>query len=136
MQYLSALLAGGLFALGLGLGGMTNPEKIIAFLDVFGRWDPSLLFVMGGAVGLTFFLFPRILGRPKPILDSHFQVPGKLPIDRRLILGASLFGVGWGLAGYCPGPALVSLVTLNPGVIVFVIFLVLGLGIGRRICRP
>ena len=134
MKYLTALLSGWLFALGLGISGMTHPRKIIAFLNVFGGWDPSLLFVMGGAVTLTFLLFPPIMRRPKPVLDSEFQVPGKRPIDSRLILGAGLFGVGWGISGYCPGPALVSLVSLNPTVMVFVIFLVMGLWLGRRTC--
>ena len=132
MRYLTALLSGTLFALGLGVSGMTDPNKIIGFLDVFGRWDPSLLYVMGGAAGLTFLLFPLILRRPKPLLDQRFYLPDRLPIDLRLITGAGLFGIGWGLSGYCPGPALVSLVTFNPRVLVFVFFLLLGLGAGRR----
>lgn len=135
MKYLSALLSGWLFALGLGLSGMTHPAKIIAFLDIFGLWDPSLLFVMGGAVTLTFLLFPLVLARPQPVLNGSFHVSGKRPADARLVLGASLFGIGWGISGYCPGPALVSLASLNRDVIVFVIFLVLGLGLGRRTCR-
>ena len=132
MRYLTALLSGTLFALGLGVSGMTDPNKIIGFLDVFGRWDPSLLYVMGGAAGLTFLAFPHILRRPKPLLDQQFYLPDRLPIDLRLITGAGLFGIGWGLSGYCPGPALVSLVTFNPRVLVFVFFLLLGLGAGRR----
>lgn len=134
MKYLTALLSGWLFALGLGISGMTHPGKIIAFLDILGGWDPGLLLVMGSAVSLTFLLFPLILRRPKPVLDSAFQLPGKRPIDSQLFLGASLFGIGWGISGFCPGPALVSLVSLSPTVLVFAIFLLMGLGLGRRAC--
>ena len=132
MRHLTALLSGWLFALGLGISGMTRPEKVIGFLDVFGNWDPSLLWVMGGAVSLTLLLFAPILRRPRPVLESRFHVPVSRTIDRRLVFGAILFGVGWGLSGYCPGPALVSLVALNPGAVVFVMFLLLGLGLCQR----
>ena len=132
MRHLTALLSGWLFALGLGISGMTRPEKVIGFLDVFGNWDPSLLWVMGGAVSLTLLLFAPILRRPRPVLESRFHVPVSRTIDRRLVFGASLFGIGWGLSGYCPGPALASLVVLNPGTVVFVLFLLLGLGLCQR----
>jgi uncharacterized protein len=135
MPYLTAFFSGTLFALGLGVSGMTDPQKIIGFLDVFGHWDPSLVYVMAGAVSLTFLAFPLILRRPKPLLAQRFYVPERLPIDFRLFAGAGLFGIGWGSSGYCPGPALVSLVTLNTQVIVFLMFLVLGLGLGHRTCR-
>ena len=135
MRHLTALLSGWLFSLGLGISGMTRPEKVIGFLDVFGNWDPSLLWVMGGAVSLTLLLFAPTLRRPRPILDNRFHVPVNRSIDRRLVFGASLFGIGWGLSGYCPGPALASLVVLNPGTVVFVLFLLLGLGLCHLLRR-
>lgn len=106
---LSALVAGAIFAVGLVLGGMTQPGKVIGFLDVAGSWDPSLALVLGGAL-LVYAVLSRIfLRRPAPIFEPKFHVPSRRDIDRRLIVGAALFGVGWGLGGYCPGPGLVSL---------------------------
>ena len=136
MQLLSAFLFGLTFALGLGLGGMTQPTKVIGFLDVTGHWDPTLAFVMGGAVAVSFVLFPRILARPSPLLGGHFALPPKRAIDAPLLAGASLFGVGWGLSGYCPGPAMVSLVTGTPSVVVFVVFMLAGLYLGGRLTTP
>ena len=114
-----AFLAGLVFALGLGLSRMTQPAKIQAFLDIAGDWDPSLMFVMAGAVGTSLLLF-RLAGRkPRPILAENFLAPARTGIDGRLLGGAALFGVGWGLSGFCPGPALTALVTLHPGVLAF-----------------
>lgn len=115
-----AFLMGVLFAAGLALAGMTDPAKVIAFLDVRGAWDPSLAFVMGGAVGVTFFAFPAILRRGKPVLEPRFLLPKAASVDARLVAGASLFGVGWGLSGLCPGPALVALVSLRADLVAFV----------------
>lgn len=109
--------AGLLFAVGLGVGGMTNPRKVMAFLDVFGRWDPSLLLVMGGAV-LVHLPFLRWMGTRPP---SGPERP-----DVTLIAGAAIFGVGWGLSGYCPGPAVVSLASGASGAIVFVLAMLVG----------
>ena len=106
---LATVGAGFLFAIGLALSGMTQPSKVIGFLDVTGAWDPSLIFVMGGAVGLNLITFRLILKRPKPLLEERFDLPWRKKIDVPLVLGAALFGAGWGLSGYCPGPALVSL---------------------------
>ena len=131
MTYLIALISGSLFALGLGLGGMTQPARVIGFLDVAGAWDPSLAFVMAGAVGLTFLTFPAVLRLPKPILDQEFRLPRQKTIDSNLVIGSALFGIGWGISGYCPGPALVSLATLNPTLLVYVIFMLGGLWSGR-----
>jgi uncharacterized membrane protein YedE/YeeE len=131
MKQLSVFFCGWLFAIGLGVAGMTQPAKIIGFLDVAGAWDPSLMFVMGGAVALGLATFPLVLKRPSPLLEERFVLPDKAGIDRRLLAGASLFGVGWGLSGYCPGPALVSLVTFNPSVLVFVASMLAGLGLGQ-----
>ena len=105
----SAMLAGGLFGLGLVLSGMTDPERVIGFLDVFGPFNPSLAFVLGGALLVTVSSFRFILRRAKPLWAARFEVPRARSIDGRLIAGAALFGTGWGLAGYCPGPAVAGL---------------------------
>ena len=109
MKLLMALLAGLLFGLGLILSGMTNPAKVLGFLDLAGNWDPSLAFVMGGALLVGSLVFPFATKRPKSILGDALRLPTATRIDRRLVLGGLTFGVGWGLAGYCPGPALASL---------------------------
>ena len=134
MKLLSALICGWVFAVGLGLSGMTQPAKVIGFLDVTGDWDPTLMFVMGGAVMLGLVTFPLVLKRHTPLLAEKFVVPdNNKRIDAKLLSGAALFGVGWGLSGYCPGPALVSIVTGNLSVIVFFISMLIGLAIGQRL---
>lgn len=107
-RWLSALFAGALFGVGLALARMTDPNVVLAFLDPFGDFDPSLLFVFGGAVGVAALAFRFVLRRREPVLEDRFRVPLSTAIDRPLLLGAALFGVGWGLAGYCPGPAWVG----------------------------
>ena len=123
MRSVWAVLSGALFAVGLVLGGMTQPAKVQAFLDIGGiatgisstaqrgLWDPSLAFVMGGAVLVTLVAFWLTPQRAKPIAADRFELPTRTAIDIKLLLGAALFGAGWGLAGYCPGPALASLLT-------------------------
>lgn len=102
--------AGVLFAIGLVLSGMTEPARIVRFLDVTGEWDPSLAFVMGGAILVYAPLYRLITGRlRRPLLDAAFHIPPRGPLDLRLFTGAALFGIGWGLVGLCPGPALVAL---------------------------
>lgn len=133
MIQLAAFFFGVVFALGLGLSGMTQPEKVLGFLDVGGDWDPTLAFVMGGAVMVTLTVFPLILRRRASLFGERFVLPEKKDIDARLILGAILFGIGWGLAGYCPGPALVSLATLWVPVVVFVAAMGVGLYVGGRV---
>lgn len=130
MKSLSAFLCGWLFSLGLGLAGMAQPSRIIGFLDVTGAWDPTLMFVMAGAVGMGLITFPLVLKRTRPVLESEFLISDKTRVDSRLIIGAALFGAGWGVSGYCPGPALLSLVTLQPGVWVFVASMFAGLALG------
>lgn len=125
--HLVTFLIGVLFALGLGLSGMTQPQKILGFLNLTGSWDPSLLLVMGGAVVTYFFSFQLIRRRQAPLLLEKFSLPTKREIDGNLVLGAMLFGAGWGIAGFCPGPALSMLVTGNQSVLVFVLAMTVGM---------
>jgi uncharacterized membrane protein YedE/YeeE len=106
---LAALASGALFGLGLAMSGMTDPRRILGFLDVFGDFDPTLMFVLGGAVVTTTVLFRFVLKRGNPLLADSFQLSKLRHVDRRLLGGAAIFGIGWGLAGYCPGPALAGL---------------------------
>ena len=106
---IAALVSGLLFGLGLAVSQMVNPAKVIGFLDVAGRWDPSLAFVMAGAIGVAFVFFRIILKSPAPKFNPLFKVPDILAIDRNLIVGSGIFGMGWGLIGFCPGPAISSL---------------------------
>ena len=133
MIAVGAFLAGVVFALGLGIGGMTQPERVIGFLDVAGPWDPSLAFVMCGAVGVYGVLFRLIRRRTGPVLARAFSIPGRRAVDRRLVTGAALFGLGWGLGGYCPGPGIVSLATGAPAVLVFVTAMLAGMGIADAV---
>lgn len=128
---LAALAAGLLFGAGLVLGGMTQPSKVIGFLDVAGAWDPSLAFVMGGAILAFMPLFRRITKRRGPLFADGFAIPTRRDIDGKLVLGAALFGVGWGLAGYCPGPAITSLGSLGPTPWLFTAAMVAGFGLER-----
>ncbi|BAZ45906.1 putative YeeE/YedE family protein [Chondrocystis sp. NIES-4102] len=109
-QKFIALLSGLLFGLGLSLSQMIDRDRVLSFLDVAGKWDSTLLFVLGGAVGVTLITFRFILRLPQPIFDNKFYLPNKKDIDQRLIIGAAIFGIGWGIAGYCPGPGITALV--------------------------
>jgi hypothetical protein len=136
MQHrLSEFLVGLLFGLGLLLSGMTDPGKVLGFLDLFGNWDPSLALVMGGAIGVGVFAFTFAKKRTVSFLGGVMRMPTSSQIDRRLIVGALLFGAGWGLAGFCPGPALVSLAAGQPKAAVFVAFMVVGMIIFEVIDR-
>lgn len=128
-----ALFAGSLFGVGLAVSGMVNPAKIIGFLDVAGEWDPTLAFVMGGALLVTVPAFRLILKRPGPILADGFALPTKSALDGRLLGGAALFGVGWGLSGFCPGPAVVAMITGLTPVFAFVAAMVVGMAIHTSI---
>jgi uncharacterized protein len=119
VNLLSAFLCGLLFSLGLGISGMTRPEKVLGFLDISGHWDGTLALVMGSAVAVTWLLFPYILRQPRPRFTESFKLPKSKSIDNPLLLGSAIFGIGWGLAGFCPGPALVSLATGSSSVILF-----------------
>ena len=120
MRVLSALLTGVIFGVGLSISQMIDPAKVINFLDIFGTWDPSLAFVMGGALLVNFLATRFILKRPTPVFDEIFRLPNKTEIDFKLVFGAVLFGIGWGLAGYCPGPALTSLSFADNNILTFV----------------
>jgi uncharacterized membrane protein YedE/YeeE len=125
---LAAFLAGLLFALGLGLAGMTRPERVLAFLE----WrDPGLVLTMAGAVAVTFVGFPRVLRRERPLLAPRFFLPTRRDLDARLLAGAAVFGVGWGLTGLCPGPALTDLVGGGPQIFLFVAAMVAGMSLHR-----
>lgn len=129
MQLLMSLFAGLVFGLGLIISGMTDPSKVIGFLDLAGNWDPSLAFVMGGAilVGVLAFRFART--RPQAILGGPMRLPAATHIDRRLVLGGLAFGAGWGLAGYCPGPVLASLATGGSQPLIFTVAMLAGMAI-------
>jgi uncharacterized membrane protein YedE/YeeE len=129
MRVATAFLAGLVFGLGLLLSGMADPAKVLGFLDLAGAWDPSLMFVMGGAVGVGAVAFAFARSRPRSLLGEPMQLPTKTSIDRRLVLGALLFGTGWGLAGFCPGPAVVALGVGEPKAVVFVVAMLAGMGL-------
>ena len=136
MKLWIAWIAGLLFGLGLSLGGMTRPAVVLGFLDIFGAWDPRLVFVMAGAVLTTAIGYRLVLRRPRPLLAEQFQWPTSRQIDARLIGGAALFGIGWGIAGYCPGPALASLVAGVPALLVLVACMIAGWWLAARLLPP
>ena len=127
-----SFFSGALFGAGLTISQMVNPRKVTDFLDFFGRWDPSLAFVMGGALAVAALGFRFILRRPHPLFVDEFHLPTARRIDAQLLGGAALFGVGWALAGYCPGTALVSLVHPSPAGVGFVVAMATGLLVGSR----
>ena len=129
-------LAGLIFGLGLLISGMANPAKVQNFLDLAGSFDPSLILVMAGAVAVTFIGYRLVLRRPKPLLAERFYLPTAKDIDVKLVAGAALFGVGWGLSGFCPGPAVTSLALLAKGTLVFVPAMIAGLVLARLAGRP
>ncbi len=126
MNLVVALIAGLLFGGGLAISQMMDPAKVLSFLDVAGQWDPSLMLVMGGALALTVPGFRLILRRPQPLLDGRFHLPSASDVDSRLVIGSSLFGLGWGLAGLCPGPAVAGLVTGALPIVGFVVTMLAG----------
>jgi uncharacterized membrane protein YedE/YeeE len=135
MRLFSVYLVGLVFGVGISLSGMANPAKVLNFFDLAGAWDPSLALVMGGALVVTALGYRLVLQRPGPVLDQRFQLPTSHTIDARLIGGSALFGVGWGIAGFCPGGALPALGTGKPDVFVFVAAFVAGLLIARALNR-
>jgi len=128
MQILIAFLVGLVFGLGLIVSGMTEPARVLGFLDLAGRWNPSLAFVMGGAIAVALPAFVVAARRQRTLTGAPLQLPSATRIDRRLVLGALAFGAGWGLAGLCPGPALALIATGNGKVLVFVASMLVGMG--------
>lgn len=126
-SYVVALLSGSLFAIGLGLAGMTNPHKVLNFLDPFGDWDPSLALVMGGAILVYAPIHRRLKDKSSPKFGERFHWPSKQDVDAKLVIGSILFGIGWGIAGFCPGPAIVAVTTGRAAVLAFFAAMVLGM---------
>lgn len=131
----AALLAGLVFGLGLVISQMIDPAKVLGFLDIAGDWDPSLAFVIGGAVPVAALGFRLAARRGKPLMDLRFHAPTRREIDRPLVLGAALFGIGWGLVGYCPGPAITSLAMGRSEPVIFVLAMLGGMLAYRRFAQ-
>ena len=127
----AAFVCGLVFGLGLSLSGMIDPAKVLAFFDVAGSWDPSLAFVMGGALAVTLPGYALLRRRQAPVFFDRFHWPGATAIDARLLGGAALFGIGWGLVGFCPGPALAALGTLAPEAALFMAAMIAGMALAR-----
>ena len=131
MRLVVTYLIGLVFGLGICISGMANPAKVINFFDVAGTWDPSLAFVMGGALIVTFVGYRIVLRRPAPVLAPKFLIPTRTDIDTALVAGSATFGVGWGIAGFCPGGSLPVLGTGRPEVLIFTAALLVGVGIAK-----
>jgi hypothetical protein len=131
MRLIAIFLIGLLFGTGIVVAGMANPAKVLNFFDVAGAWDPSLICVMGGALAVSFAGYRLVLSRPAPMFEARFALPTNQRIDARLLGGSALFGVGWGITGFCPGGALPAIGTLDPDVWIFVLSLVVGMVVAR-----
>ena len=127
MKHITSLIAGLIFGIGLAVSGMADPAKVQNFLDLFGTWDPSLAFVMGGAIAVTLPGYRILQQRSQPLFEKQFRWPTKVDLDSSLIGGAALFGIGWGAAGFCPGPAIVALPMAASGTLVFVGTMLIGM---------
>ncbi|MET3794635.1 putative membrane protein YedE/YeeE [Aquamicrobium terrae] len=134
-RVLVALLIGLVFGTGIALSGMINPAKVLNFFDVAGSWDPSLAFVMGGALAVTAIGYRLVLKRPAPLLDARFHLPARRDIDLPLLAGAGLFGIGWGIAGFCPGGSIPALGLGEPAALIFVAAMACGIAATRLIRR-
>jgi uncharacterized protein len=132
-RLLVSVAAGFLFGLGLVVSGMTQPARVLGFLDPLGAWDPTLLFVLGGAVGITAVAFRFVLRRPAPVLADRFHLPEATRIDRPLLAGAAIFGLGWGITGYCPGPGIALLASPTWETWVFVPAMLAGIALHRGV---
>ncbi len=132
-QVITALAAGTVFGLGLAMSGMLDPARVRGFLDIFGAWDPSLAFVLGGAVTVALAGMAVLKRLRRPAFDEAFHLPATSPVDRRLVLGSAIFGIGWGMAGFCPGPALASLSLGLAPVALFVIAMLAGMTLHDRV---
>ena len=133
MPLVAALLAGLIFGAGIALSGMINPDKVLNFFDLAGQWDPSLAFVMGGALAVTLIGYRLVLRQTRPLFDLRFHLPTRRDLDPALIGGAALFGIGWGIAGFCPGGAIPALGLAQPDAVLFVVAMVCGIALARRL---
>ena len=133
MSFLVNLGLGLLFGVGLVVSGMADPAKVLNFLDLFGTWDPSLAFVMGGAVLVAFLGYRLVLRRHRPVAGETFHLPGRKDVDGRILVGPAIFGIGWGLGGFCPGPALTALGLGATGTLAFVPAMILGMWAARQV---
>ena len=131
MSFVANLALGLLFGIGLVMSGMSDPAKVLNFLDLAGTWDPSLAFVMGGAVIVAFFGYRLVLKRDRPIVGTKFRIPTRTELEPRIFAGPAIFGFGWGLAGFCPGPALTALGLAAPGTLIFVPAMFVGMWLAR-----
>jgi len=135
MRGIVALLCGIVFGVGLAVSGMTDTAKVLGFLDVAGNWIPDLAFVMGGAVCVTLVAFRFVLKMKKPLLSASFSLPTKSALDGRLLSGAAIFGIGWGVYGYCPGPALSALTYLDSKTAIFVVSMLVGMALANQVSK-
>lgn len=135
MRNLAALIAGLIFGTGIAVSGMINPAKVLNFFDIAGTWDPSLIFVMGAALLVALIGYRLVLKRPRPVFDTMFHLPTRRDLDPTLIVGSAIFGIGWGIAGFCPGGALPALGLFQPDAVIFVGAMIAGIAIARRIRR-
>lgn len=136
MRLVFAWITGLVFGSGIAISGMIDPAKVLNFFDLAGTWDPSLAFVMGGAMVITFIGYRLVLRRQAPLFEPRFQVPTASVIDMRLVGGSALFGIGWGIAGFCPGAAIPALGTGRWEVVLFLVSVAAGIGLRRILARP
>jgi uncharacterized membrane protein YedE/YeeE len=127
MKIFVSFLVGFIFALGLGISGMTRPDIVKGFLDIWGNWNPALIGVMAGAIAIHSIAFYLVKHRKSPLFDTQFYLPTKKSIDKKLILGSILFGIGWGWAGICPGPGIVSLMSGQINILIFIVSMIAGM---------
>ncbi|MGR5061378.1 DUF6691 family protein [Photobacterium sp. DNB22_13_2] len=136
LSQLVALLTGLLFGLGMMISGMVDPHRVLGFLDIAGAWDPSLMFVMGGALAVFLPVYLLVIKkRSAPVCAETFEISNNKVIDKKLVGGAVLFGLGWGIAGICPGPAVTSTFGLNPSMLVFIVMMLIGMGAGAALVK-
>ena len=133
MKPIIGLLCGLVFGVGLAVSGMTDTAVVLGFLDITGQWNPDLAFVMGGAVLVTLVAFRFILKMKSPVLNTKFSLPTRSVIDGRLLTGAAIFGIGWGLYGYCPGPALAALTYMDNKTAMFVVAMLVGMALANKV---
>lgn len=135
MIYITSFITGILLSLGLGISGMTSPQKVFSFFNIFGNWDPTLFFVVIAAIGTHMILYRFIIRKASPLFAAKFMVPAKGRIDTKLISGAFLFGLGWGMTGLCPAPAITALITTHSSALVFLVSMTTGIYVTRSFMK-